>query len=460
MSESVDILGVAGRPVLHSRSPLLFREMFRLTRAKAAYVRVAAGCAEEALGLFRALGMRGMNLTAPFKEAAASALAADPSGELSPEARSLGAVNCLARAGAGPAGGVRGCNTDPEGVLGGLASKGIEVAGRRCLVIGAGGAARAAVQAIASAGGRVVVANRTRARADELAARFDCSSAGLESLPELARGAELIVSTLASESLPDPAGWFGPDCRAAVLDADYKSGLLWRIAAERGLPAASGADWLVGQAIPAYGLFMGGDIAGAEPGLFGRLASVLSVPGRDGADYAGGVGARKIALVGLMGAGKSSVGKALARLARLPFVDADKEIEAEAGMSVSRIFELEGEASFRAREARVIDRITSTPGPAVLSTGGGALGSAAVTSALRERCLTVWLHVAPETAAARAADGSRPLLAGGDPEVRLRALEAERRGAYASAAELLVSTEERSAAEVAEVIYEEIARLS
>jgi shikimate kinase len=166
-----------------------------------------------------------------------------------------------------------------------------------------------------------------------------------------------------------------------------------------------------------------------------------------------------------MGAGKTQVGKALAKLMKVAFVDSDREIEKEAGATIPEIFAREGESGFRAREARAIDRITLTPGPAVLSTGGGAAATSACAAMLVERCLVVWLYVSPKTAATRAHGGgtalaARPLLAGGDPEARLVVLEAERRGAYASSAELVVSTEGRGAAEAAEVIHDEISRLS
>ncbi len=439
----IPILGVSGRPVLHSRSPAIFRELFRGAGLEAAYARIAASSAAEALGLFRALGMRGMNLTAPFKEEAARLV-----DELTEDARALGAVNCLIPL---PDGRVLGANTDPEGALGALRSRGVEIAGKRCLVLGAGGAGKAAVLALTRAGGDVVVANRTRGRADEVAALLGCASAGLDELPTLAPGAAVIVSTLSSEALPPPETWLPGDSRAAILDADYKRGLLANYAAERGLTVATGADWLACQALPAYELFLGA----AAP------------KGPAAADLAGAVaGSRKIALVGLMGAGKTQAGKALARLLELPFVDADKEIEADAGRSVSGIFASEGEAGFRARELRILDRITSIPGPAVLATGGGSAAIPSSARMLADRCLCVWLYVSPETAAARTRGGagSRPLLAVGEggegAERRLRALEAERRGAYASCAELLVSTEGREAREVAEVIHDEIDRIS
>ena len=451
MSGHFPILGVAGKPVLHSMSPVLFRELFRIAGKQAAYLRVAAVSAEEALILFNALDMRGMNLTAPFKETALPLV-----DDLSSDALDLGAINCLVPLSDGRVGGR---NTDPAGVLGGLAARGVEIRGKRCLVIGAGGAGKAAARALVSAGGEVVVANRTREKADALAAALGCASAEFNALAELASGADIIASTLVADVLPDPESWFPRDRSVAVVDADYKTGSLASFAAALGLPVSSGADWLVGQALPAYELFMGESLPDfSELGL-ARLSRLLTSSRRA---YEKG---RKIALIGLMGAGKTSVGKTLASIMRLPFVDSDTVIEEEAGMTIPGIFATEGESGFRERESRAIERITSAPGAIILSVGGGAAAREENSSLLRERCMTSWLYVSPKTAALRSGEqrgslAARPLLAGTDPEARLRGLEKERRGAYASSAEILVSTEGRSARSVAEALHEEIDRLS
>jgi shikimate dehydrogenase len=452
MSQGTMIMGVAGRPVLHSLSPAIFRELFAAEglrtegpEAEAAYLRVAARSAGEALSLFRALRMRGMNLTAPFKEEAAAL--AD---ELTPDAAALGAANCLVPLEGGR---VLGANTDPRGVLRGLERLGLELAGRDCLVVGAGGAGKSAARALLSAGARVAVANRTLSRAEEVAALLGCSAARLEELPVLARGAAVVVSALAADGLPDPESWLptlSDGAGPVVVDADYKKGSLVSAARARGLVVVDGTEWLLGQALPAYELFTG------RPAPALRLESMAAAFDRSRLLAS----RRKIALVGLMGSGKTTAGRALARLTGLPFVDLDREIEEEAGLAVSAIFEREGESGFREREARMLDRITSAPGGAVVSTGGGAPTMPDSAAMLRERCLCAWLHVSPARAASRASAATRPLLAGKDPEATLAALAESRRGAYAACAHLVASSDERESREVAEVIHEEIDRAS
>src|SRR5947207_11778628 len=102
------------------------------------------------------------------------------------------------------------------------------------------------------------------------------------------------------------------------------------------------------------------------------------------------LGGRSIVLIGMMGVGKSSIGRRLGARLGLPFVDADGEIEQAAGMSIADIFARHGEAEFRAGEARVIARLLGG-GPQVLATGGGAVMNAATRALIKEKAVSIWL---------------------------------------------------------------------
>jgi shikimate kinase len=142
---------------------------------------------------------------------------------------------------------------------------------------------------------------------------------------------------------------------------------------------------------------------------------------------------RTIVLVGLMGAGKTSIGRRLAQQLRLPFVDADAEIEAAAGSSIEEIFQRHGEAAFRDGERRVIARLLEQP-VHVLATGGGAFMDPATRALIRERCLSIWLRASLPLMLARVGRrNNRPLLKGGDPGTVLEKLMAERYPFYAEA---------------------------
>lgn len=148
---------------------------------------------------------------------------------------------------------------------------------------------------------------------------------------------------------------------------------------------------------------------------------------------------RTIALVGLMGVGKSSVGRRLASALGLPFCDADTEVEAAAGRSIPEIFAALGEPAFRDGERRVISRLLEGP-PHVLATGGGAFMSPETRELIKSRAVSVWLKADLDVLAQRLGrKDSRPLLIGKDPMEVLRAQAEARYPVYAQA-DIVVET--------------------
>jgi shikimate kinase len=163
------------------------------------------------------------------------------------------------------------------------------------------------------------------------------------------------------------------------------------------------------------------------------------------------LGGRSIVLVGMMGAGKSSVGRRLAVRLGMPFVDADTEIEVAADMSIAEFFEHYGEASFRAGEARVISRLLDE-GPHVLATGGGAFMSAETRDKIRRHAVSIWLKADFELLLRRVRRrNDRPMLQTSDPAETLRRLLVTRDPIYAEADATVLS---RDVAH--EIIVEEI----
>ena len=143
--------------------------------------------------------------------------------------------------------------------------------------------------------------------------------------------------------------------------------------------------------------------------------------------------ARSIVLVGLMGAGKTTVGRRLARRLCLDFVDADAEIEQAAGETVPEIFARHGEAAFRAGERRVIARLLAGP-PHVLATGGGAFMDSVTRANIAARGISIWLKADLDVLMKRVAKrGDRPLLQNGDPRATMKRLIDERYPVYAEA---------------------------
>ena len=151
------------------------------------------------------------------------------------------------------------------------------------------------------------------------------------------------------------------------------------------------------------------------------------------ADLAAALGRRSIVLVGMMGAGKSTIGRRMAARLRLPFLDADIEIEAAAGMSIPDIFETHGEPHFRDGEARVIARLLDN-GPAVIATGGGAFMREETRARIRDRAVSIWLKADAEVIMKRVKRrADRPLLQTEDPAATVSRLLEAREPVYQSA---------------------------
>ncbi len=146
------------------------------------------------------------------------------------------------------------------------------------------------------------------------------------------------------------------------------------------------------------------------------------------------LGDRSIVLIGMMGVGKSSIGRRLGSRLGVPFVDADTEIERAAGMSIADIFARHGEAAFRSGEARVIARLLNG-GPQVLATGGGAVMNEATRALIKERGVSIWLSAELDLLLRRISKrkAERPMLQTDDPAAALRDLLTTRQPIYAQA---------------------------
>jgi shikimate dehydrogenase len=438
------LFGVTGHPVLHSRSPGIFGRLFASAGVDAAYTRVAAPTAAGALSLARRVGMRGLNVTAPFKEAMFRlATTRDES------AGRLGAANTLLL----EADAVRAFNTDPDGVRHALTAGSLDVRGSRVVVLGAGGAALAAGAALVGDGADVVFASRTAQRAAEAAARLGCASAELSGLPGLLAGATGLVSCLPQGVDPVDEPWL--HAGLWVLDANYRRSSLAAKARRRGCAVLDGADWLIGQAMAARRVFAGlpreeqASAADADRDAAAEIGRRLAAGEDEPARHC-------VALAGMMGAGKSVAGREIARRLGLEFADTDELIVARTGHDIRWLFDHRSEEEFRRIEADTIAR--AVDGRAlVVALGGGSLEHEATVEHLRRLCHVVWLWASPACLAERtAADASsRPLLGDADPEPRLASLLAARTRSYASASDIVVDAE-RPVADIAELVAFEV----
>jgi shikimate kinase len=194
-------------------------------------------------------------------------------------------------------------------------------------------------------------------------------------------------------------------------------------------------------------------IAAAMTEDHAQMRSARELPvGGDHSALLDRLGSRSVVFVGLMGAGKTAIGRKVATELGIAFVDSDHEIETASRMTVPELFELYGEAEFRALEQRVITRILES-GPQVLSTGGGAFMNAHTREAITGRGISVWLKAEIDILMERVSKKqNRPLLKTPDPRATMERLMAERYPTYATADVTVLTRDERKEVIAAEVI--------
>jgi len=426
---------VAGRPVGHSLSPLVFETLFRDVGERGVYLRLAAEDVHDLFAAAEAMRLQGLNVTSPFKEAVLALVE-----NTDEAARKIGAVNCLVREGAK----FKGYNTDHMGAVGALETAGFCVRAARAVVLGAGGAARAAAYGLTRAGAeRVIIVNRTAERAAKAAAMIGCESLPLAALNGILHESGLLVSCVPSGgSVLKLSGNLG---HLTVLDADYRNPSLGRLAAAAGCSVVDGRQWLLHQALPSFKLLTGRD---APAGSVRRIESILELKPEPRKTH--------LALIGFMGAGKTTAGRLLAEKLGRNFTDTDYTVERVTGMNIPEIFRVKGESFFRAREREVIGDAVADPSPSVISLGGGAVLDGVNVRRVRGACCVVWLWVSPDTALARIPSMTRPLVDSDNSRPGATKLLAGRLPFYAEACDFVVNTDQAAPAVVAERIVHEM----
>ena len=424
------LFAVAGKPVLHSKSPVLFNPMFQKASLNCVYSRIAADSASEAMSLFKELNLAGMNVTAPFKLEIMSLL-----DEINKNAAKIGTINTVVKTG----GNSKGFNTDYIGVVDSLISAGIHLKNKRCLVLGAGGAGRAAVYGLKNQGAFVTVINRTAKRANEVATNFNCKISDFTNLESLLESTDILISTLAPEADVIHADWLRGEI--VVFDANYKESHLAMTAKKKGCRFIRGDEWLLYQAMPAYKLFT--NKKADEELLRQTLNIVMNSRHR-----------KSIALIGFMGCGKSTVAKQLSNIMDFSAFDTDDQIEQVEGQTISEIFESKGEAYFREVEKSVVRDLKDWRNT-VIACGGGIILDEENRRLLRENAVVVWLYAPVDICVQRISDKTRPLLHCKNALNKAEQLFKKRIPYYAQSTDLIVDAQ-KSISDISRKIYEEI----
>lgn len=432
---------VTGNPILHSKSPTMFNAVFRhypqLFPVRYSYGRIAADSAAEAVYLFNQLGLTGMNVTAPFKQEIIPFLDL-----VDPHASRIGSVNTVVR----QDNGLIGYNTDFIGVVETLVRRNIPIEKQRYIILGAGGAGRAAAYGLVRAGAEVIIANRTYEHAAEAAKLSCCRAECLEALPHLLASAHVLISTLASHIDIVDETWLKKEL--VVFDANYKNSLLVAKALRRGCRVLPGEDWLLNQAIPAFEYFTG-ILPPAD--IIETMRDVLFIRPWEKPN--------KIALIGFMASGKSTIGKSLAKKMGYLFKDLDSLLEKQEAQTIPEIFKTKGESYFRQKESQLLKKELNAFPPAgkgiIYACGGGAVLSEENKVQLIRNALVVWLYATPAKTMSRLTPGTRPLLETENPEQEVSRLLQQRLPLYGRTAHIIVNSENEATA-VAGKIHEEI----
>lgn len=346
--------GLLGRSLAHSYSPQIHSML-------GCYPYTLFEREPEALEEFLREGdFTGINVTIPYKKAVIPYLQ-----ELTPAAKKIGAVNTIVQR---PDGSLAGHNTDYYGFSSMVRRSGLEVAGKKVLVLGSGGASNTAVTVLEEIGANVIVISRSgNNNYQNIGQHADCA---------------ILVNTTPVGMYPDTGvapvdlGLF-PNLEG-VLDVIYNPARTKLVldAEKRGIPVMNGLWMLIAQAKEAAEYFTGTPI---EDSVLENIHRKLSRQ------------MQNIVLIGMPGSGKSTVGRILAELTGRKYVDADEKIMIDTGMSIPEIFHVYGEDGFRQREIQVLDTLGKQSG-LILSTGGGCVTREENYSSLKQNGTIFWLQ--------------------------------------------------------------------
>ncbi|MCC6573053.1 MAG: type I 3-dehydroquinate dehydratase [Planctomycetes bacterium] len=438
LTAATPVYGVTGARLGHSLSPQLHNAALRRSGIGAVYLPLAARDTTDFLRFARTLPVPGASVTIPFKEEIARHCVS-----LDEAARASGAVNTVKL---DEHGSLRGYNTDAAGFKAALEGEfGKIEPGCRFLVLGAGGSARAVVHALRSAGAYVGVWAR---RADH--GRALCKALGAESIasPSPAIQWECVINCTPCgqrggagyDSTPIAFEDLRPALhpRAVFYDVVYEPALtpLTARAQAEGFKTANGLSMLLRQ-------------GEAQAAMFGYLPqnSMFEPPQRPRG--------RLIWLVGMRGAGKSTLAPALARELGVPAFDLDALIELRQGQPVADIFARKGEPHFRVLEDAELSLLAAREQDGVVATGGGVVENPRLIETMRNSGRVLWLDVPADELRKRvAAGGARPALTGANVATELDAVLARRKPMYQRAAHAVIETGARPAS----VLAGEIAR--
>ncbi|NOZ01315.1 MAG: type I 3-dehydroquinate dehydratase [Deltaproteobacteria bacterium] len=424
---------VGGEQVVRSPGPDVYNPVFHARGMAVQYLPLPASSLEEALAACGTFGVTELSVTAPFKQAMAAAC-----NTLDDFARATGVVNTAKLA---EDGSWHGWNTDAPATIDALGGP-EDVAGRAVLALGSGATAKSVGHALTQAGARVGFAARTRGQ------EFH-DNGFIPWKDREKREHDILVNCtpLGSDGKSTPWDDEAPTTAKILLDVAIHTGGPTPLAARflrEEKRVVSGLDFWCAQGALQMSILC------EEPFSAGHLRTWIQALKMGGASSSAGLPSPCIALVGLRGSGKTTVGRRLAALMKRSFIDTDNEVEKRLDSSIATLFQQGRVEEFRKTEKEVLLEALRDPA-AVVSTGGGCVEDGESVAALGG-AFTIWLDAPDDELLARCAGSGRPPLTDLAPAREIQATRSRRNGLYAVCSRLVVSTGELDTEAVCDVI--------
>ncbi len=352
-----NIYGVTGKPILHSKSPDIFNYLKdKLYLFDSDYIRIIADSSSEVIEIMKSLNLKGINITAPFKKSIMEHIDV-----IDDHAKVIEAVNVVENRD----GKLFGYNTDSIGVEDTIKKYNLNKEGFKYLIIGSGGAGKAAAYGLVNSGLDVTIINRTNEKAKIFADKINCKYAEWENLENEINNAELCINTIPFKYL-NLNKYFKKE--QLVLNADYTNE-----SSSKQNTELNGLEWLINQAVPSFKIFIK-----VHPELVEVCTPIIDERNYNtlfeflNSNNSGVIKKSNIALIGFIGSGKTTIGKLLAEKLNWKFIDTDELIVQKEQIPIREIFRIHGEAYFRNLEKEVLLSIKEKKN-VVISCGGGLI---------------------------------------------------------------------------------------